>query len=106
VLVDDRAVRSCLYPISSAFGKEIVTLDGLGTPENPHRIQQAFIDEQASQCGYCLNGWIMASKALLDKNPHPTDAEINGALAGLVCRCGGHARMLRAVRRAAGRSDG
>jgi nicotinate dehydrogenase subunit A len=106
VLVDDRAVRSCFYPISSAFGKEIVTLDGLGTPENPHRIQQAFIDEQASQCGYCLNGWIMASKALLDKNPHPTDAEINGALAGLVCRCGGHARMLRAVRRAAGRSDG
>ena len=106
VLVDNRAVRSCLYPISSAFGKEIVTLDGLGTPENPHRIQQSFIDEQASQCGYCLNGWIMTSKALLDKNPHPTDAEINGALAGLVCRCGGHARMLRAVRRAAGRSDG
>jgi nicotinate dehydrogenase subunit A len=106
VLVDNRAVRSCLYPVSSALGKEIVTLDGLGTPENPHRIQQAFIDEQASQCGYCLNGWIMTSKALLDKNPHPTDAEINGALAGLVCRCGGHARMLRAVRRAAGRSDG
>jgi nicotinate dehydrogenase subunit A len=106
VLVDNRAVRSCLYPVSSALGKEIVTLEGLGTPENPHRIQQAFIDEQASQCGYCLNGWIMTSKALLDKNPHPTDAEINGALAGLVCRCGGQVRMLRAVRRAAGRSDG
>jgi nicotinate dehydrogenase subunit A len=104
VLVDNRAVRSCLYPVSSALGKEIVTLDGLGTPDNPHRVQQAFIDEQASQCGYCLNGWIMTSKALLDKNPHPTDAEINGALSGLVCRCGGHARMLRAVRRAAGRS--
>ncbi|HLZ12179.1 MAG TPA: (2Fe-2S)-binding protein [Candidatus Acidoferrum sp.] len=105
VLVDNRAVRSCLYPVSSALGKEIVTLDGLGTPENPHRVQQAFIDEQASQCGYCLNGWIMTSKALLDKNPHPTDAEINGALSGLVCRCGSHARMLRAVRRAAGRSS-
>jgi nicotinate dehydrogenase subunit A len=106
VLVDNRAVRSCLYPVASALGKEIVTLDGLGTPENPHRVQQAFIDEQASQCGYCLNGWIMTSKALLDKNPHPTDADIDGALAGLVCRCGGHARMLRAVRRAAGRSEG
>lgn len=105
VLVNNRAVRSCLYPVSSALGKEIVTLDGLATPESPDRIQRAFIDEQASQCGYCLNGWIMTSKALLDKNPNPTDAEINGALAGLVCRCGGHARMLRAVRRAAGRND-
>jgi nicotinate dehydrogenase subunit A len=106
VLVDNRAVRSCLYPVASALGKEIVTLEGLGTPEGPDPIQQAFIDEQASQCGYCLNGWIMTAKALLDKNPHPTDAEITGALASLVCRCGSHTRMLRAVRRAAGRSDG
>lgn len=106
VLVDNHAVRSCLYPVASALGKEIVTLEGLGTPENPHRIQQAFIDEQASQCGYCLNGWIMTSKALLDKNPNPSDVEIRDALKGLVCRCGSHVRMLRAVRRATGRSDG
>jgi nicotinate dehydrogenase subunit A len=105
VLIDNHAVRSCAYPVGSAVGKQIVTLDGLGALESSHRIQQAFIDEQASQCGYCLNGWIMSTKALLDKNPHPTDDEIRGALAGLVCRCGSHVRMLRAVRRAAGRSD-
>jgi len=106
VLVDNHPVKSCLYPLARALGKEIVTLEGLGTPETPHPIQQAFIDEQASQCGYCLNGWIMTSAALLHKNAHPTEAEINGALAGLVCRCGSHVRMLSAVRRAAGRSDG
>jgi nicotinate dehydrogenase subunit A len=105
VLIDNHAVRSCVYPVGSAVGKQIVTLDGLGAPESPHRIQQAFIDEQAAQCGYCLNGWIMSTKALLDKNPNPTGDEIRGALAGLVCRCGSHVRMLRAVRRAAGRSD-
>ena len=105
VLIDNRTVRSCVYPVGSAVGKQIVTLDGLGAPESPHRIQQAFIDEQATQCGYCLNGWIMSTKALLDKNPNPTDDEIRGGLAGLVCRCGSHVRMLRAVRRAAGRSD-
>jgi nicotinate dehydrogenase subunit A len=104
VLVDNRPVRSCLYPLASARGKEIVTLEGLGMPENPHPIQQAFIDEQASQCGYCLNGWIMTSKALLDKNPNPTDTEIKDALKSLVCRCGSHMRVLRAVRRAAGRT--
>jgi nicotinate dehydrogenase subunit A len=106
VLIDNRAVRSCLYPVASAAGKHILTLEGLGTPELPDPIQQAFIDEQAPQCGYCVNGWIMTSKALLAKNPHPTDAEITSALAGLVCRCGSHMRMIRAVRRAAGRSDG
>src|ERR1700720_2502577 len=105
VLIDNRTVRSGVYPVGSAVGKQIVTLDGFGAPESPHRIQQAFIDEQATQCGYCLNGWIMSTKALLDKNPNPTDDEIRGALAGLVCRCGSHVRMLRAVRRAAGRSD-
>jgi nicotinate dehydrogenase subunit A len=105
VLIDNHAVRSCVYPVGSAVGKQIVTLDGLGTPESPHRIQQAFIDEQAAQCGYCLNGWIMTTKVVLDKYPNPTDNEIRGALASLVCRCGSHVRMLRAVRRAAGRSD-
>lgn len=106
VLVDGRAVRSCVYPVASAVGKEIATLEGLGTSSGPDPVQQAFIDEQATQCGYCLNGWIMTSKALLAKNPHPTDAEITSALAGLVCRCGSHMRMIRAIRRAAGRSDG
>ena len=106
VLVDNHPVKSCLYPLARALGKEIVTLEGLGTPETPHPVQQAFIDLQASQCGYCLNGWIMTSAALLHKNPHPTDSEINGALAGLVCRCGSNVRMLSAVRRAAGRRDG
>ena len=105
VLIDNHAVRSCVYPVGSAVGKQIATLDGLGALESSHRIQQAFIDEQASQCGYCLNGWIMSTRALLHKNPNPTEDEIRGALAGLVCRCGSHVRMLRAVRRAAGRSD-
>ena len=101
VLLDDRAVRSCRLPVSLAAGKEIVTLEGLGAPGNPHPVQQAFIDEQAFQCGYCLNGWVLTAKALLDKNPHPTDAEIRSALQGLVCRCGSHVGILNAVRRAA-----
>jgi nicotinate dehydrogenase subunit A len=105
VLIDRDAVRSCVYPVGSAVGKKIVTLDGLGARESVHQIQQAFIDEQAAQCGYCLNGWIMTAKVLLDKNPNPTDDEIRSALAGLVCRCGSHVRMFRAVRRAAGRSE-
>lgn len=102
VLVDNRPVRSCLVPVSRAAGKEIVTLQGLGTAENPHPVQKAFIDEQAFQCGYCLNGWILTAKALLDKTPKPSDAEIQKAFAGLVCRCGSHVRILAAVRRAAG----
>jgi nicotinate dehydrogenase subunit A len=100
VLVDNRAVRSCLLPVSSALGKEIVTLEGLGTLEKPHPIQTAFIEEQAFQCGYCLNGWVLTAKALLDKNPHPTDAEMRTAFESLVCRCGSHVRIFSAVRRA------
>jgi nicotinate dehydrogenase subunit A len=98
VLLDNLPIRSCLFPVSGATGKEIVTLEGLGTSENPHPVQNAFIREQALQCGYCLNGWIMTSKALLDKIPNPTDEEIRNALAGLVCRCGCHVRVFRAVR--------
>lgn len=101
VLVDNRAVRSCVLPVSSALGKEIVTLEGLGTLEKPHPIQTAFIEEQTFQCGYCLNGWVLTAKALLDKNPHPTDAEMRAAFESLVCRCGSHVRIFSAVRRAA-----
>ena len=101
VLVDNRATRSCLLPVSSALGKEIVTLEGLGTLEKPHPIQTAFIEEQTFQCGYCLNGWVLTAKALLDKNPHPTDAEMRTAFESLVCRCGSHVRIFNAVRRAA-----
>jgi len=101
VLLDGRAVRSCVLPVSNAAGKPVVTLEGLGTPDRPHPIQQAFIDEQAIQCGYCVNGWIMTAKALLDRNPHPSDAEIRTACDGLVCRCGSHVGMLAAIRRSA-----
>ena len=101
VLINGDAVRSCTLPVSSALGKTIVTLDGLGTPERPHPVQQAFIDEQAFQCGYCMNGWVLASKALLDKNPSPTDQDIRRGLEGLICRCGSHIAVLQAVRRAA-----
>jgi nicotinate dehydrogenase subunit A len=101
VLVDNRAVRSCMLPVSRAVGKDIVTLEGLGTPDHPHPVQAAFIEEQTFQCGYCLNGWVLTTKALLDKNPNPTDAEMRAALESLVCRCGSHVRILAAVRRAA-----
>jgi nicotinate dehydrogenase subunit A len=102
IIVDGQAIRSCIAPVSSVAGKKITTIEGLGTPEHPHPLQQAFIEEQAFQCGYCLNGWVMASKALLDSNPHPTEKEITDALSGLVCRCGSHVSIYRAVRRAAG----
>jgi nicotinate dehydrogenase subunit A len=101
VLLDERVVRSCRVPVSLAAGKEIVTLEGLGSEANPHPVQRAFIDEQAFQCGYCLNGWVLTAKALLEKNPHPSDAEIRSAFAGLVCRCGSHVGIFNAVRRAA-----
>jgi nicotinate dehydrogenase subunit A len=102
VLVDNRAVRSCQLPVSSAAGKEIVTIEGLGTPEKPHPVQQAFIEEQSLQCGYCLNGWMLTAKALLDRNPRPNEQQIRTACEGLVCRCGSHAGLFAAVRRAAG----
>ena len=102
VLINRAPVRSCLLPVARAAGKDIVTLEGLGTPEHPHPIQTAFIQEQAFQCGYCLNGWVLTAKALLDQHPHPTDDQMKAAFAGLVCRCGSHARIAAAVRRAAG----
>jgi nicotinate dehydrogenase subunit A len=103
VIMDGNAIRSCVTPVSAAQNKPVTTLEGLGTVKKMHKIQQAFVDEQAAQCGYCINGMIMSSKALLDKNPKPTDDQIKQALAGNLCRCGTHLRILRAVKRASGR---
>jgi nicotinate dehydrogenase subunit A len=102
VLVNQVPVRSCMLPVSRVNGKEIITLEGLGTSGNPHPVQRAFIEEQAFQCGYCLNGWVLEAKALLDKHPHPTDEQMKNAFEGLVCRCGSHIQIAAAVRRAAG----
>lgn len=96
------ATRSCVTPVSAAKGAKITTLAGLGTPEHPHPLQKAFLEEQTPQCGYCLNGWIMTAATFLKQKPHPTDAEIRDALSGLKCRCGTHMAILRAVKRAAG----
>jgi len=101
VLLDGRAVRSCQLPVANVIGKEIVTLEGLEIAGNPHPVQKAFIAEQTFQCGYCLNGWVLTAKALLDKNAAPTDAEMRGAFESLVCRCGSHVGIFAAVRRAA-----
>ena len=94
-----QAVRSCVMPVSEVGQDEITTLEGLGTPEKPHPIQQAFIDEGAAQCGFCLSGVILTAKAVLDENPHASDEEIREALAGVLCRCFAHVRMLRAIRK-------
>ena len=99
VIAGGRAIRSCVTPVETVKDAEIVTLEGLGTPDRPHPLQQAFIDEQAAQCGFCLSGVILTSKALLDRNPAATDAEIKQALAGVLCRCFGNVRMLRAIAR-------
>jgi nicotinate dehydrogenase subunit A len=101
VIMDGKAVRSCILPVSRAAGRKIVTLEGLGSPEKPHPLQRAFIEEQAAQCGYCSNGMIMQSKELLDRLPDPTEQEIRQALAANLCRCGTHNNIIRAVRRAA-----
>jgi len=101
VHIDGDAARSCIVPVGSVDGRKVLTLEGLGTPENLHPLQKAFIEEQAVQCGYCINGMIMQSAALLTKTPHPTDAQIRDGLATNLCRCGTHARILRAVKRAA-----
>jgi len=101
VLLDQRPTRSCMTPISQAAGHTITTLEGLGTPEKPDRVQAAFIAEQAAQCGYCTNGMIMAAKALLARTPNPTLEQVKQGLAGSLCRCGTHTRILRAVMRAA-----
>jgi nicotinate dehydrogenase subunit A len=100
-IVDGTAVRSCVTPVSTVAGKEITTLEGLGTPEKPHPLQKAFIDEQAAQCGFCLNGVILTAKALLDKNPKATEADIQRALSGVLCRCFVHTRMHAAIQRVA-----
>jgi nicotinate dehydrogenase subunit A len=101
VLLDGEAVNSCEIKLSAVGRRKIVTLEGLGTPEQPSPVQQAFIDEQAAQCGYCLNGVIISTVALLAKNKNPSVAEIKKALADNLCRCGTHLRMIRAVQRAA-----
>lgn len=100
VLMDDKCARSCVIPAGGAAGRAITTLEGLGTKTHPHFVQQAFIERQAAQCGYCLNGMIMATVGLLQKNPHPTDREIIDALAHNLCRCGTHIEILEAVHRA------
>lgn len=104
VHVDGKAVRSCVYPSSQAAGKKITTLEGLGTPDKPHPVQKAFIDEQAAQCGYCINGMIMEAAALLATNKRPSEDQIKEALAGNLCRCGTHVRIVRAVKRASGQA--
>ncbi len=101
VLIDGVAARSCIVPAGAAVGRAVTTLEGLGTRADPDPVQQAFIDEQAAQCGYCLNGMIMSTKALLAANPDPTEDEIREALRFNLCRCGTHVEILRAVRRAA-----
>jgi nicotinate dehydrogenase subunit A len=101
VLIAGQAARSCTTEIGSIGDAEITTIEGIGTIENPHPLQQAFIDEQAAQCGYCINGMIMAAKSLLDRNPRPTEQDVREGLATNLCRCGTHGRIVRAVLRAA-----
>jgi len=100
VHVDGKAVRSCVFPVGKAAGTKVLTLEGLGAPGKPHPLQKAFIEEQAVQCGYCINGMIMQSAAFLQTNKKPSEAEIKEALAANLCRCGTHARIVRAVKRA------
>jgi nicotinate dehydrogenase subunit A len=101
VLIDGQPAKSCAKPVWSVAGKSVTTVEGLGTPERPHPLQRALLDEQAGQCGYCLSGIIISAKALLERNPAPTRAEIAGALDDNICRCGSHNRILRAVEKAA-----
>jgi nicotinate dehydrogenase subunit A len=101
VLIDGMPVKSCGKAVSTVTGKEILTIEGLGTPDHPHPLQQAFLDEQAGQCGYCLSGILVSAKALLDHNPAPSRHEIALALDDNICRCGSHHRILRAVEKAA-----
>jgi aerobic-type carbon monoxide dehydrogenase small subunit (CoxS/CutS family) len=101
VHLDGRPIRSCVTPTSAAAGAEVTTVTGLGTPENPHPLQTAYVEEQVPQCGFCSNGFLMTAAALLKTNKSPTDAQIRAALSGLKCRCGVHMAILRAVKRAA-----
>jgi nicotinate dehydrogenase subunit A len=100
VLVDGKPVRSCITEIGSLAQSEVTTLEGIGMEAAPHPLQQAFMEEQAAQCGYCINGMIMSAKALLDQNPHPTEAQVRDGLSGNLCRCGTHGRIIRAVLKA------
>ncbi len=104
VLVDGAPARSCTMPVSAAVDRKIVTIEGLGTPDKPHPVQAAFIVEQAAQCGYCGTGMVMTGAGLLARNPKPTLQDVKDALAGNLCRCGTHQRILRAVMRAAGKT--
>lgn len=104
VIIEGEATRSCQMPVAAAAGRAITTIEGLGTPDKLHAIQAAFVKEQAAQCGYCANGMVMTSAALLEKTPQPSLDEIKEALAGNLCRCGTHHRILRAVMRASGRA--
>ena len=99
VIADGNAIRSCVTPVSGVADTELTTLEGLGTPEQPHPLQQAFIDEQAAQCGFCLNGVILSAKALLDRNPEASDEQIEQSLSTVLCRCFTHVRMHRAIKR-------
>ena len=101
MLLDGQPIRSCIYPASNAAQGKITTLEGLGSPDKLHVLQKAFIKEQAAQCGYCISGMIMSAKALLDRVPNPSDAQIRDAMAGNLCRCGTHTRILNAIARAA-----
>jgi len=102
VLRDGEPIRSCVMPVSDVAGTKITTLEGLGTAEHLHPIQQAFLDEQAAQCGYCIPGMMMTAASLLQQNAHPSEADIQKALAGNLCRCGTHVRIMKAIQRAAG----
>jgi aerobic-type carbon monoxide dehydrogenase small subunit (CoxS/CutS family) len=99
VIMNGQATRSCMTPLNSVGSAEVTTLEGLGTSEKPHPLQQAFIDEQATQCGFCLSGVILGAKAILDRNPQATDAQLQQALSGVLCRCFGQVRMMRAIKR-------
>jgi len=99
VIVDGQAIRSCVTPVQKVGSSAVTTLEGLGTPEKPHPLQRAFIDEQAAQCGFCLSGVILTAKAVLDRNPRASDGELRQALSGVLCRCFGQQRMMRAISR-------
>jgi nicotinate dehydrogenase subunit A len=97
VIANGKAIRSCVTPVQTVVGAQITTLDGLGTPENPHPIQKAFIEEQAAQCGFCLSGVVLTAKAFLDQNPKASEAQVRQAMNGVLCRCFTHTRMVRAI---------
>jgi nicotinate dehydrogenase subunit A len=100
VHLDGEPLRSCVAPLATIAGKTVTTIKGLGSPEKPHPLQQAYIEEEVPQCGYCVNGWIMTAAALLKSNPRATDGQVRDALTGLKCRCGTHVSILRAIKRA------